>query len=113
MSDGDLATFAAGLDRITDGYGEGWYDERRYGVTLDASPDRRRRWLFAEELGGTDRISFNLYALTGGRLALRPCEMPAAKVIDFVLRYRPERSPVAPPLAAASVAGVHGREAAA
>lgn len=73
------------------GYGEGSFDHRRYGVTLDASADRRRRWLYAEELGGTDRISFDLYALNDGRLALRPCEMPAAKVIDFVLRYIPER----------------------
>lgn len=114
MAGDDLTVFAAGLDRIPDGYGEGSFDDRRYGVTLDASTDRRRRWLYAEELGGTDRISFNLYALTDGRLALRPCEMPAAKVVDFVLRYRPERRPPAAPqsVAAAKDRG-HGREAAA
>jgi hypothetical protein len=86
MIEGDgLAAFTASVDRIPDGYGEGSFDDRRYGVTLDASADRRRRWLYAEELGGTDRISFNLFALSDGRLALRPCEMPEAKVVDFVL----------------------------
>ncbi len=91
MAFDNLAAFAAALDRIPDGYGEGSLDDRRYGVTLDASPDRRRRWLYAEELGRADRISFNLYELSDGRLALRPCEMPEAKVIDFVVRYVPAR----------------------
>jgi hypothetical protein len=38
----------------------------------------------AEELGGGDYISLNLY-LTARGARLRPCEMPAAKVVDFVL----------------------------
>ena len=37
----------------------------------------------AEELGGTDYISLNLYRTKAGAL-LRPCEMPEAKVIAFV-----------------------------
>jgi hypothetical protein len=85
----DLAPFIAKIDTLPTGYSEGGFDGRRYGVTLDMSADRRRRWLWAEELGGCDRISFNLYMLGGGRAALRPCEMPAAKVVDFVLRYQP------------------------
>jgi len=114
MADDDLSAFAAQLDGIPDGYGEGSFDDRRYGVTLDASADRRRRWLYAEELGGTDRISFNLYTLTDGRLALRPCEMPAAKVVDFVLRYMPgSRSPAAATSAAAAPDRVERREASA
>lgn len=38
----------------------------------------------AEELGGDDYISLNLYLPRSGAL-LRPCEMPEQKVIDFVL----------------------------
>jgi len=86
-----LVGFAAQVDRLPAGYSEGVFDGRRWGVTLNASSDRRRRWLWGEELGGTDRVSFNLYALGGDRWALRPCEMPAAKVIDFVACYCPDR----------------------
>jgi hypothetical protein len=77
--------FLAKLDSLPPGYSEGLYGGRRYGITLSSSPDGRRRWLFGEELGGPDRVSCNVYLLEGGRVALRPCEMPAAKVIDFVL----------------------------
>ncbi|MFC0407473.1 hypothetical protein [Roseomonas elaeocarpi] len=70
------------------GYSEGLCDGRRYGITLRASADGRRRWLFAEELGGTDRISCNLYQPAGRAPLLRPCEMPATKVIEFVLGLR-------------------------
>jgi hypothetical protein len=65
------------------------FEGRRWGVTLSASDDGRRRWLWGEELGGPGRVSFNLYALGDRRVALRPCEMPEAWVIAFVLRYRP------------------------
>ncbi len=44
--------------------------------------------LVAEELGGTDYISLNLYRLTSGT-RLKPCEMPEAKVIEFVLDLDP------------------------
>ncbi len=53
---------------------------RRYGVTRTVSAGGRIQKLYAEELGGTDVISANLYAST----MLRPCEMPAAKVLAFV-----------------------------
>jgi len=43
----------------------------------------------AEELGGPDYISLNLYHLKHGA-RLYPCEMPAAKVIAFVRAYTPE-----------------------
>lgn len=41
--------------------------------------------VYAEELGGRDVVSANLY-LTGDRPQLRPCEMPAEKVLDFLTR---------------------------
>ena len=74
---------AAGLWR-------GLYDGRHWGVTLTESADRRRVWLYGEELGGTGRVSFNLYRLACGRVVLRPCEMPAATVIAFVRGYHAE-----------------------
>ncbi len=84
------AAFLAALEAWPPGYGEGVYGARRWGVTLNESRDRRRIWLYGEELGGAARVSFNLYRLVGGRVALRPCETPAATVIAFVLGYRAE-----------------------
>lgn len=45
--------------------------------------------LVAEELGGRDYISLNFYDLRSGA-RLKPCEMPAEKVIAFVLAYQPD-----------------------
>lgn len=39
--------------------------------------------VYAEELGGSDVISTNVY-LTSSAEELRPCEMPAQKVLDFL-----------------------------
>jgi len=83
------AGFLASLAALSDGYVEGLADGRRYGVTVTRSPDGRRQWLYAEELGGENRISFNLY-LPGSGPALRPCEMAAEKVISFVASFRPD-----------------------
>jgi hypothetical protein len=56
------------------------YGGRRYGVTRTVSADGRIEKIFAEELGGADVISANLYL--GDRF--RPCEMPAEKVVSFL-----------------------------
>jgi len=79
--------FDDALAAIPDGYSEGDYGGRRYGVTVKRSDDGRRSSLFARELAGTDIVSFNLYRLSGGRAALKPCEMPEAKVRAFVLGF--------------------------
>ena len=71
------------------GYSEGQYGGMRYGVTVSASADGKRRKLYAEALGGKDHVSFNLYLPDSGATHLRPCEMPKEKVIDFVVQYRP------------------------
>lgn len=89
IADDCASPFLARLQGLPSGYGEGWFRRRRFGVTVTWSDDRRRCWLYGEELGGEDRISFNLYLLRDGRMELRPCEMPAEKVIDFVLDYEP------------------------
>lgn len=62
----------------------------RYVATISASDDGRRYKFYAEELGGSEHISFNLYRLDSGPPLLKPCEMPEEKVIDFVLNYHPD-----------------------
>lgn len=72
---------------IEAGYYTVSYNHRTYSMTVDVSHDKRRRKLFAEELGGNDHISFNLYALIGKAPLIKPCEMPAQKVVGFVLGF--------------------------
>lgn len=88
--------FLAALDRLPTGYSEGLFAGRRWGVTLDLSADRRRCWVWGEDLGGKARISFNLYRLAD-RPVLRPCEMPAETVIAFILGYTPDPARLTPP----------------
>lgn len=65
------------------GYGAN-YEGRRYRVTKTQMAHGRSQKLEAEELGGTDYVSFNLYRLAGGDVLLKPCEMTEDKVIAFV-----------------------------
>jgi hypothetical protein len=55
------------------------------------SRDGKRTSLFARALAGGDVVSFNLYRLRSGEDSLRPCEMPAEKVVAFVLGYQKAR----------------------
>jgi hypothetical protein len=93
MTDNDhkeaLSDFIHALSQIPDGYSEGQFNGRRWGVTIKRSVDGRRIWLFAEDLVGTDIISFNFYVIETGAL-LKPCEMSSNKLTKFVLGYRPE-----------------------
>jgi peptide-methionine (S)-S-oxide reductase len=66
--------------RIPQGWSRRKYGGRHYGVTRTVTADGRIEKIFAEELGGTDIVSANLYL--GDRF--RPCEMPAAKVLAFL-----------------------------
>ena len=67
------------------GYFIARYNDRRYGVSNTLHGNGRSMKLYAEELGGPDRISLNIYAPAHGELALKPCEMPVDKVTAFVL----------------------------
>ena len=62
---------------------------RRYQVTRRSYANGRSHELIAQELGGADFISMNLYELQSGA-RLKPCEMPKAKVLDFVLVLVPD-----------------------
>ncbi|MBY5325467.1 hypothetical protein GR247_38300 [Rhizobium leguminosarum] len=83
------AIFEDALAKLPDGYVDGYFDGRPWGVTVKRSEDRKRTWLYGEELSGTDIVSFNLYRLAGPRSILKPCEMSSAKVIEFVRGFEP------------------------
>ena len=63
------------------GYGEGVYEGLRYGVAVLKSREGKRTSLFARALAGGDVASFNVYRPRSGDDSLRPCEMPAEKVV--------------------------------
>ena len=86
-----MPEFEQALTAIPTGYTEGEYTGRRWGTTVKRSADLKRISLFAEDLSGTDIVSFNLYRLGGGE-ALKPCEMSSEKVMAFVFGYRLEGS---------------------
>ena len=78
---------------LVDGVPEGWSvverDGRRYGLTRVTRAGGRSSSIFAEELGGTDVVSANVYRTSNGEV-LKPCEMSARKVLAF-LRQEPWR----------------------
>lgn len=71
------------------GYFTGRAGGKRYGVVRQAASGGRAQKLVAEELGGADYVSLNLYFLAGGA-RLKPCEMPEEKVVRFVLDLVPD-----------------------
>ncbi len=84
-------SFTHALALIPGGYSEGSFEAGRWGATLKRSPDGKRVWLYAEDLAGSDIVSFNLYLLEASGSTLKPCEMSSAKVIAFVLGYRADK----------------------
>lgn len=71
------------LKALAPGYQEVSYRGRRYGLTRQDFNQGRSLKVYAEELGGSDFISFNLYYLRE-QAQLKPCEMPDEKVLDFL-----------------------------
>ena len=67
------------------GYFTARFAGRRYGVTNTAHANGNSFKLYAEELGGADRISLNIYRPpSSAEPTLKPCEMPVDKVPAFV-----------------------------
>lgn len=87
MAAGD-SDYAALFERVQVGWSQVVYAGRRYGVTRSVAADGRAWAIYAEELGGQDVVSSNLYLTADGQ-QLRPCEMPAAKVVDFLAGLEP------------------------
>ncbi|MEM8654820.1 MAG: hypothetical protein AAGF36_08745 [Pseudomonadota bacterium] len=78
-----MTDFATALAALPNGTFHGTAHGRRYVATKSSHAGGKSIKLVAEELGGTDYISLNWYALAaGGRL--KPCEMPETKVRAFV-----------------------------
>ncbi|MEM6387034.1 MAG: hypothetical protein AAF718_12450 [Pseudomonadota bacterium] len=81
-----LDAFIAAFDRMPVGSYGATFEFKRYRVSKSVMATGRSQKLVAEELGGNDFISFNLYRLASGETLLKPCEMSEDKVIDFVMR---------------------------
>lgn len=77
--------FVEAFDALPNGAYGATYAGNRYRLTKSVLVSGRSQKLEAEELGGSDYISFNLYRLANGEALLKPCEMPAEKVIEFVM----------------------------
>ena len=71
------------VDALPEGWSEVTYAGRRYGLTKITRAGGRSNSVYAEQLGGTDVVSANVYRTTSGDV-LKPCEMPAATVLDFL-----------------------------
>ena len=68
---------------IPGGYSEVQFEGKTYGLTRSDFNEGKSLKVFAEELGGTDFISFNYY-MTKDQDYLKPCEMPKEKVLKFL-----------------------------
>ena len=80
-----LADFLTAFDALPAGSYGGTFAGKRYRITKTVMATGRSQKLEAEELGGNDYISFNLYRLADGTALLKPCEMSEEKVTAFVL----------------------------
>jgi hypothetical protein len=76
-------TLAPLLDRVPEGWTPVVFEGHRYGLSRTSRADGRSVSVYAEELGGSDVVSANVYRTSAGDL-LRPCEMPADKVLAFL-----------------------------
>jgi hypothetical protein len=74
------------LLHIPEGFSTGVYRGQRYKIIHTVENNGQVEKLFGENLRGEDHISFNLYRLASGQTLLKPCEMPAEKVQDFVVQ---------------------------
>ncbi|MCK0146405.1 peptide methionine sulfoxide reductase [Arenibacter sp. F26102] len=68
------------------GYSCVLFQNKKYGVTRSNFNKGKSIKVYAEELGGNDFISFNFY-ITDKTEQLKPCEMPHAKVINFINNF--------------------------
>jgi hypothetical protein len=76
------------LDRVPEGWTLVAYAGRRYGLSRRTRADGRAVSVYGEELGGPGVVSANVYRLGAGQV-LRPCEMPAQVVVDFLRGWVP------------------------
>jgi hypothetical protein len=82
------ADLAALVDRVPEGWTRVEFAGHRYGLVRTTHGDGRSLSIFAEQQGGTDVVSANVYRTSAGDV-LRPCEMPAETVLAFLQGWRP------------------------
>jgi hypothetical protein len=70
------------------GYSIGLFQGKAYGLRYEVLLGERVHKFYAQELGGQDFISLNVY-LTDAGPQLKPCEMPASKVTTFLELVEP------------------------
>ena len=74
---------AALVDRIPEGWSRVMFDGHPYGLSRTSRVGGRVVTVTAEQLGGSDLVSANVYRTSHDDL-LRSCEMPDAKVLAFL-----------------------------
>ncbi|MBA8792630.1 peptide-methionine (S)-S-oxide reductase [Friedmanniella endophytica] len=79
---------AALLARVPTGWTAVVWRGRRYGMRRTDAAGGGAVAVVAEELGGDGLVSTNVYRTRAGDL-LRPCEMPAERVLAFLREWRP------------------------
>ncbi|WP_149276245.1 peptide methionine sulfoxide reductase [Pareuzebyella sediminis] len=71
------------IDRIAEGYSEGLYHGKKFGIVKSVFNNGKSSKVYAKELGGNNFISLNYY-ITKNNHKLKPCEMSDEKVINFL-----------------------------
>lgn len=72
------------VEMLKNGTLEVIFEHKKYLLSKQTSQDSKRITVYADEVGGTDFISFNMYKLKSG-WTLKPCEMPVEKVTKFII----------------------------
>lgn len=82
------AELAALVERVPQGWTQVHFRGRRWGVRRTDHAGGRSVAIAAEELGGSGWVSTNVLHLSSGAL-LKPCEMPAEQVLEFLGGWTP------------------------
>lgn len=69
--------------RIPEGFSFGLFRNKKYGISKQIYNEGKSFKIFGKDLEGNDYISLNYYC-TQKQEILKPCEMPADKVIQFL-----------------------------
>jgi len=94
------------LERVPSGWSRQVVDGRSWGVSRVEHADGRSTTVTAEELGGSLMFSANVWHTSQG-LILRPCEVRAETVLDFL-----ESLPVSEQADSKSIEAIDARDAA-
>ncbi|GGF33245.1 hypothetical protein GCM10011519_03380 [Marmoricola endophyticus] len=80
------------LARVPTGWSAVRFAGARWGLRRTEAAGGRSVAVYAEELGGSGVVSANVY-LTDAGAVLRPCEMPAERVLSFLRGWVPLEGP--------------------